>query len=206
MSSFASSLSLAPRQTNLLRDVGERLYGASWQAQLSATLGVSERSLRRWLAGTDRVPRGVWAELKIAVASHWINVRELEYQINDLMRVAVYSFKRWNQQVGDFDVSPLKATRDYIDKVGCEIVESSELKVDAWDVDDEGRYRPAGAADRLSVSDVMQTTNGSGFNVLDQYGAPQATVEYADRETAIHMRSLLHEAVSRSTSITVHRR
>ncbi len=43
----------------MLRDeliaVGERLYGARWQSALARALGVSDRTVRRWLAGDRRI-------------------------------------------------------------------------------------------------------------------------------------------------------
>ena len=45
----------------LLRMVGETLYGEPWKAILADALGVSNRTLRRWLAGQN-VPEGVWLE------------------------------------------------------------------------------------------------------------------------------------------------
>ena len=40
----------------LLKRVGEFIYGEQWQAPLARDLGVSERSMRRWVAGTDEIP------------------------------------------------------------------------------------------------------------------------------------------------------
>ncbi len=45
-----------------LADVGGALYGPSWQTPLSETLGVSDRTIRRWVAGAT-IPEGVWPEI-----------------------------------------------------------------------------------------------------------------------------------------------
>ena len=42
--------------SNTLRIVGESLYGTRWQSDLAVDLGISDRTMRRWVAGTD-VPR-----------------------------------------------------------------------------------------------------------------------------------------------------
>jgi hypothetical protein len=47
----------------LLRQIGEVLYGPSWQTALSERLSVSDRSLRRWASGEDEIPAGVWREI-----------------------------------------------------------------------------------------------------------------------------------------------
>ena len=42
---------------------GIALYGERWQSPLSRALGVSDRSVRAWVAGTRSIPAGVWGEL-----------------------------------------------------------------------------------------------------------------------------------------------
>jgi len=49
--------------TELLRAVGAALCGSCWHQALAGMLGVSERNMRRWAAGTAPVPAGVWLEL-----------------------------------------------------------------------------------------------------------------------------------------------
>ena len=40
----------------LLRSAGEAMYGHHWQSFLARDLGVAERSMRRWAAGTHPIP------------------------------------------------------------------------------------------------------------------------------------------------------
>ena len=40
----------------LLRAAGEALYGPLWQSELARALGVADRTMRRWVAGTSPVP------------------------------------------------------------------------------------------------------------------------------------------------------
>jgi hypothetical protein len=51
------------RQLNLLRQVGEARHGEHWQSGLSRDLGVSDRTVRRWAAGTEHVPEVFWQAL-----------------------------------------------------------------------------------------------------------------------------------------------
>lgn len=46
-----------------LRQAGEALYGPRWQSDLARALGVSDRTMRRWAAGTHCPPPGVHADL-----------------------------------------------------------------------------------------------------------------------------------------------
>ena len=52
--------------SNLFQDCGEALYGPRWQSDLSRDLGVSDRTMRRWVADVadvDDLPRGVRVDL-----------------------------------------------------------------------------------------------------------------------------------------------
>lgn len=55
----------APRYDlrRLLIECGEALYGPRWQTDLAADLGVSDRTVRRWVAGTSGIPVGVCTDL-----------------------------------------------------------------------------------------------------------------------------------------------
>lgn len=48
----------------LLREAGAALYGPRWQSDIARDLGVSDRTVRRWDAGQNDVPEGVWDELR----------------------------------------------------------------------------------------------------------------------------------------------
>lgn len=47
----------------LLKDAGEALYGPHWQSELARNLGVSDRTVRRWVAGATDTPSGVAVDL-----------------------------------------------------------------------------------------------------------------------------------------------
>ena len=49
--------------SRLLIDAGEALYGPRWQCELSRDLGVSDRTVRRWVAGVSNIPAGVAIDL-----------------------------------------------------------------------------------------------------------------------------------------------
>lgn len=48
--------------TDLLRRVGEALYGPRWQTDLAQALAVNDRTVRRWVSGDDP-PQGVYDDL-----------------------------------------------------------------------------------------------------------------------------------------------
>ena len=52
---------------SLLADAGEALYGPHWQTSLAAGLGISSRTVRRWVAGAEP-PGGVWADILLIAA------------------------------------------------------------------------------------------------------------------------------------------
>lgn len=46
-----------------LRRIGAILYGDRWQTDLARALGVADRTVRRWAAGTHPIPEGLKADL-----------------------------------------------------------------------------------------------------------------------------------------------
>lgn len=49
--------------SRLLVECGEALYGPRWQSELARELSVSDRTVRRWVAGTSDVPSGLYVDL-----------------------------------------------------------------------------------------------------------------------------------------------
>ena len=49
--------------SGLLAETGEALFGPQWQSELARELGVADRTVRRWVAGTTEAPRGVYLDL-----------------------------------------------------------------------------------------------------------------------------------------------
>lgn len=50
-----------------LAAVGRALYGQRWQTPLAADLHVTDRTIRRWLAGESAIPPAIVTELRTAV-------------------------------------------------------------------------------------------------------------------------------------------
>lgn len=72
----------------LLRDVGRALYGARFRRELAAELGVTERTVGRWLAGETCPAPGVWRDLLGLVEERaeglrlvWERLREFSEQV-----------------------------------------------------------------------------------------------------------------------------
>jgi hypothetical protein len=49
--------------SRLLVECGEALFGPRWQSELARELQVSDRTVRRWVAGTSEVPVGLYVDL-----------------------------------------------------------------------------------------------------------------------------------------------
>ena len=49
--------------SRLLKRCGEALYGPRWQSEIARDLKVADRTVRRWLVGSNDVPDGVYLEL-----------------------------------------------------------------------------------------------------------------------------------------------
>jgi Fe-S-cluster formation regulator IscX/YfhJ len=49
---------------DLLREIGEALYGPRWQTDMADALGVDPRTVRYWLSGRQQPQPGVWNDLR----------------------------------------------------------------------------------------------------------------------------------------------
>jgi hypothetical protein len=47
-----------------LGQIGNELYGSCWQVRLARDLNISDRTVRRWVAGKSPVPSWVWYRLR----------------------------------------------------------------------------------------------------------------------------------------------
>lgn len=65
----------------LLRQIGEEMFGPTWQADLSHAIAVSDRSMRRWAAGTDPVPEGVWRDIHLVAEAKWVPIKYFDDEI-----------------------------------------------------------------------------------------------------------------------------
>lgn len=51
------------RDAETLAQVGQALFGTSWQTPMGDALGVNDRTFRRWVAGEFNIPDGVWNDI-----------------------------------------------------------------------------------------------------------------------------------------------
>lgn len=49
--------------SRLLVECGEALYGPRWQTDLARDLGIADRTVRRWAAGSQEMPPGAYTDL-----------------------------------------------------------------------------------------------------------------------------------------------
>lgn len=49
--------------------VGEALYGPLWRTELARQLGVTYRTMRRWLAGQSPIPAGIARDLAVLITA-----------------------------------------------------------------------------------------------------------------------------------------
>jgi hypothetical protein len=71
--------------SRLLKRCGEALYGSRWQSEIARDLRVSDRTVRRWVDGSNDVPDGVYLEL-LSLCSE--RAAELDDLIAELPRAA----------------------------------------------------------------------------------------------------------------------
>jgi hypothetical protein len=62
---------------SMLAECGESLFGKQWRVELAQALDVSERTVRRWAAGTSPVPGDVWLEINSLLSNRAKRLREM---------------------------------------------------------------------------------------------------------------------------------
>jgi hypothetical protein len=125
---------------DLLRTIGEFFHGAEWMAPLGRDLGVNDRTMRRWVAGTEQVPNGVWNDIDTRLTIYSQALGTISADVKRVRGlVEVYSFKVWDSRTGDIVQPERKSTADRIARVGGEIIPGSTAWVTSAEVDPEGR-------------------------------------------------------------------
>lgn len=77
------------KDQHLLQSVGEALYGPQWTASLASELHVSDRSMRRWANGAERIQWGVFHDLAQIVERRLKSLPELHEQLYQRTLLAV---------------------------------------------------------------------------------------------------------------------
>ena len=67
----------------LIADIGRALYGERWQSDLARALDVSDRTARRWAAGTDEPRRGVYTDLHRMVIERIADLEDILERIKE---------------------------------------------------------------------------------------------------------------------------
>jgi hypothetical protein len=70
----------------LLQRAGQALYGDNWQSELARALGISDRTMRRWIAEPYVIAAGVWGDLDRLLLARVMTIEKLR---NDLVRATV---------------------------------------------------------------------------------------------------------------------
>jgi hypothetical protein len=68
----------------LLIKIAILLYGNSWQSGLSNELGIAERTLRRWIAGSP-VPLGVWYDVRNNLFNKSVELERMQTRLDGLL-------------------------------------------------------------------------------------------------------------------------
>lgn len=84
MTAPANSGSGAAFSRDLLRQVGEALYGPRWQSELARDLDISDRTVRRWAAGEADPRHGVWTDLRRLIADRREMLGALAYRLDGI--------------------------------------------------------------------------------------------------------------------------
>jgi hypothetical protein len=126
----------------ILKLVGEFLFGEQWQAPLARDISVGERSMRRWAAGTDEIPNGVWRDIGFRLESMRGDLDFISGQVKRASGlIEVHSFKVWDHRRGDMIQPPAKSTAARIERIGGTIIAGTAEWLPPSSVDADGKVR-----------------------------------------------------------------
>ncbi|KJC41495.1 hypothetical protein UP09_20615 [Bradyrhizobium sp. LTSP885] len=61
------------------------MFGGQWQSSLASELGINERTLRRFVAGTSPIPVGIWNELRRRLFNKGVEVQRMHERLTGLL-------------------------------------------------------------------------------------------------------------------------
>ena len=147
----------------LLKAIGVFLYGDQWQAPLARDISVSERSMRRWAAGTDEIPKGAWQDIALVLDTVHAEAGNLLSEVKwKIDLVEVHSFEKWDQGAGEMVRAPGKATAERIAKFEAEPIPGTAEWVPASLIDAEGRLRRQHTILSSDEYDLLDELNNRG--------------------------------------------
>jgi hypothetical protein len=154
----------------MLRQAGEALYGERWQSELSRAIGVSDRTMRRWISDPYEIPGGVWNDIQQLLLERVVAIDRLRNEIVRAIPDAPKSMKE------DRPMMPTMSDRQIF----------SELPFN-----DGGRLYTAGNVDRRKYDRLADLgwLEGASTNISD--------VEYHLTTTGYLERALIEAAADK---------
>jgi hypothetical protein len=64
-------------EIDMLRRIGEALYGEHWQSPLARDLAVAVRTVQRWAAGSRAIPASLWPQAECLLAARAREIAEI---------------------------------------------------------------------------------------------------------------------------------
>ena len=63
---------------NMLKTVGVSLYGERWQSDIAKDLGVSDRTVRRWISEPGKMPKSVYVDLSMILKNRIYKIKSVQ--------------------------------------------------------------------------------------------------------------------------------
>jgi hypothetical protein len=77
----------------LFARIGRAFFGPHWQSDLARTIAVNPRTVRRWGAGQEEPPPGVWRELEEIAVERGAKLALLVKEIRNHCRTVIASLQ-----------------------------------------------------------------------------------------------------------------
>ena len=179
----------------LFNKVGSAIYGAEWQAPIARDLNVNERSLRRWIAGAEEVPRGVWLDLGVILGTKHQAFGRLIEEVNRAAElIQVHAFRVWDNRSGEMTQPPAKSTAERISLIGGEIIPESAEWVSPSLINAEGRMRS---------ENMMINLSSVEYDLLAELNRLDGRARLAEPDRRANVDRLVSEGYAKSRALNV---
>jgi hypothetical protein len=76
---------------DLIRVVGEALWGPRWQSDMAHHLGIGDRTIRRWAAGETQPAEPLWGKLLAAIDERQEQLAQIREKIARYLKPGAHS-------------------------------------------------------------------------------------------------------------------
>ncbi|UAN18597.1 MULTISPECIES: helix-turn-helix domain-containing protein [Enterobacter] len=116
---------------NQLIAAGEAAFGSRWQTDMAEALGVSDRTVRKWVSGDNRIPAKLSADIVIMLKNRKFKIEEAiamttEKFLMNPVTGSVDTEENWLSEMPSWDEDPAECQRQFDTLIEVEKTQNGE--------------------------------------------------------------------------------